>query len=60
MQYDPFSVSDRLEKATILTNGFIVGAMLDEMGDEIRAMSHADFKQMWKDLFSIYYYDLVE
>ena len=53
MQYDPYSLADRLEKANLLTNEIISGVMLD-------GMSYADFKQTWKDLFSLYYQVLTE
>ena len=61
MRYNPFSVSDRLERADILTNADIMFALrdeLDERGDVIREMSYAKFKRWRKDKFSFYYHEL--
>ena len=60
MQYDSFSVSDRLERAGILANGEIMHAVFDELNDAILEMSPDTFKQMWKHLFIIYYQELAE
>ena len=59
MQYEPVSVADRLEKADILTNNAIMVAWQCEDVAAIRELSPADFKQLWKDVFSHYYHDLV-
>ena len=59
MQYNPYSTADRLEKAEILTNDAIMSALQRHRGDVIRAMSHAEFKLCRKDVFSMYYYQLV-
>jgi hypothetical protein len=61
MQIDLSSVADRLEKADILTNLEIMVALLDVEswdGDAIREMSHAEFKQFRKDVFSGFYHEL--
>ena len=61
MRYNPFSVADRLEKADILTNNAIMDALLDDQrddGDFIRETSYAEFKQFWKDVFSLHYHGL--
>ena len=60
MHYDPFSAADRLEKADILTNNAVIAALQCDQGNAIRAMSHAKYKQMLKDLFTIYYHKLAE
>ena len=59
MRYNSFSVSDRLERADILTNDSIIAVLQCEQGDAIRAMSHAEFKQMHKDVFTVYYHNLI-
>ena len=61
MRYNPYRLADRLEKAEILTNDVIMAALLDgqsEDGDFIRETSHADLKQLWKDIFSFHYHEL--
>ena len=58
MRYNPYSLADRLEKAGILTDVEIMTASQDERGDVIREMSHADLKQLWKGVFSLYYHEL--
>ena len=58
MLYNPYSLADRLEKAGILTDVEIMTALLDERGDVIREMSHADLKQLWKGVFSLSYQEL--
>ena len=58
MRYNSFSVSDRLERADILTNGSIIAVLQSEQGDAIRAMSHAEFKQFRKDAYSVFYHEL--
>ena len=58
MLYNPYSLADRLEKAGILTDIEIMTALLDERGDVIREMSHADLKQLWKGVFSLSYQEL--
>ena len=61
MRYNPYRLADRLEKAEILTNDVIMAALLDEQsedGDFIRETSHADLKQLWKDIFSFHYHEL--
>ena len=58
MQYDPFSVSDRLEKADSLTNSAIMNALQTALGDDIRAMSYAEYKQLLKAVFTDYYHSL--
>ena len=59
MQYEPVSVADRLEKADILTNNAIMVAWQCEDGAAIRELSPADFKELWKGVFSLYYQELV-
>ena len=58
MRYNPYSLADRLEKADILTNEEIMDALLDERGDVIREMSHADLKRWRKDLCAGFYHEL--
>ena len=58
MQYDPFSVSDRLERADSLTNNAIMNTLQREEGVDIRAMSYAEYKLMRKDVFSGFYHEL--
>jgi hypothetical protein len=58
MQYNPYSLADRLEKAGILTDIEIMKALQDERGDTIRAMSYADLKRDREVIFSIYYHTL--
>ena len=55
IQYNPYSLADRLEKACILADIEIMKALRDERGDVIRAMSYAEFKRRRKDIFSFYY-----
>ena len=61
MQYNPYSLADRLEKADILTDSAIMAALLDEQGEDgdfIRETSYAEFKQFRKDIFAGFYYNL--
>jgi hypothetical protein len=58
MRYNPYSVSDRLEKADILTDNSIMVALQCRQGDFIRSLDHAEFKQMRKDVFSVFYHKL--
>jgi hypothetical protein len=58
MRYNPYSVSDRLEKADILTDNSIVFALQCRQGDFIREMSHADLKLWRKDLCAGFYHEL--
>jgi hypothetical protein len=58
MQYNPYSLADRLEKAGILTDIEIMKALQDERGDTIRAMSYADLKRDREVIFSIYFHTL--
>ena len=55
MRHNSYSSADRLEKAEILTNAEIMTTLECERGDDIRAMSHVEFKRMRKEIFSIYY-----
>ena len=59
MRYNPYSLADRLEKADILTNEEIMATWQCEDGDAIREMSRADFKELWKGVFSLNYLELV-
>ena len=58
MRYNPYRLADRLEKAGILTNEYIIDALLREHGDDIREMNYAEFKQMREDIFSFHYHEL--
>jgi hypothetical protein len=60
MQYDPFSLADRLEKADIETNYLIIYTLQCDPVNEIREMSYAEYKQLLKDLFSFHYRELTE
>ena len=59
MQYDPYSLEDRLERADILTNSVIMNTLQRKDGVDIRAMSYAEFKRARKDVFTEYYHALV-
>ena len=58
IQYNPYSLADRLEKACILADIEIMKALRDERGDVIREMSHADLKRWRKDLCAGFYHEL--
>ena len=59
MRYNPYSLADRLEKAGILADAEIMSALQGEDFDAIREMRPADFKLLWKGVFSLYYHELV-
>ena len=59
MRYNPYSLAERLERADIITNTEIIIDCKREEWYDIRAMNHAEFKRMRKDIFSFYYHQLV-
>jgi hypothetical protein len=58
MRYNPYSLADRLEKAGILADAELMSALQGEDFDAIREMRPADFKLLWKGVFSLYYLEL--
>lgn len=61
VRYVPFSLADCLEKADTLTNAAIMSVLQDRQADvDIRGLSHAEFKELWKDLFTVFYKKIAE
>lgn len=61
VRYISLCLADCLEKADTLTNAAIMSVLQDRQADvDIRGLSHAEFKEMWKDLFTVFYKKIVE